>query len=173
MPAIMRKFEWDAGHRLINHEGKCKYLHGHRYVAELVVVGKLDALGRVIDFGCLKEMVGRWIDDNWDHNMLLNSQDSLIGAIRQLNKVDPINHEAAGWEDIVFHAKSPYILKDANPTAENIAKELFLKSQQILKTRDIDVLKVRVWETPNCWAQFGQKDFNRATAKSAAGRKGS
>ena len=32
---ITRKLEFDAGHRVMNHESKCATCHGHRYVLEV------------------------------------------------------------------------------------------------------------------------------------------
>jgi len=128
---ITRVIEFDAGHRVLGHEGKCKHLHGHRYRVELTVEApKLDPLGRVIDFSCLKEIVGGWVDREWDHNMLLRSDDPLIES--------------------GLLTRAPYIF-DSNPTAENMAQELFRIARSLLSS-DLSVVRVRVYETPNCWA---------------------
>ena len=75
---ITRKIEFDAGHRVYGHEGKCAHLHGHRYVAEITVQAEeLDGIGRVIDFGAVKKVMKEWIDMCWDHNTLLNADDPL------------------------------------------------------------------------------------------------
>ena len=34
MITCTRKIEFDAAHRIIKHENKCKMLHGHRYILE-------------------------------------------------------------------------------------------------------------------------------------------
>ena len=53
-----RKLEFDSAHRVMEHESKCKMLHGHRYALEASFAAtKLDNLGRVIDFG---ETGGVW-----------------------------------------------------------------------------------------------------------------
>jgi 6-pyruvoyltetrahydropterin/6-carboxytetrahydropterin synthase len=73
---IKRRLEWDAAHRVLRHESKCATLHGHRYIALVTCSApELDACGRVIDFGVVKEVVGLWIDDNWDHTTLVNRDD--------------------------------------------------------------------------------------------------
>ena len=55
MPTITKKLEFDYGHRVLGHEGKCRHLHGHRGVAEVTVYApSLDNLGRVVDFGAIK-----------------------------------------------------------------------------------------------------------------------
>ena len=162
MPRITRKLEFDAGHRVLNHEGKCRYLHGHRYVAEITVdCPRLDDLGRVVDFGVIKEKVGGWIDTNWDHNMILHPDDPLLGAMvlePGVSWSEP--HSATGGalfnNDPIWSGRDPYIMPQryANPTAENIAAVLFNVSQELLSSHSgaLTVSRVRIYETPNCYA---------------------
>ena len=71
MIVCVRKIEFDSAHRLINHEGKCRMFHGHRYVIEASFTAKkLDELGRVIDFGIIREVLVSWIDEYFDHNAI-------------------------------------------------------------------------------------------------------
>ena len=161
MNQITRILEFDAGHRLVDHESKCANLHGHRYKAEITCrAEELDGIGRVVDFSVIKEKVGGWIDEHWDHNFLLNRQDPLLKAIRQLNTVCPLDHEVACWGDIVFHTKDPYLL-DCNPTAENMARILFDKAVELLEgpkeeRTSLWVVSVCLWETPNCHAFYSR-----------------
>ena len=87
MLEITKKIEFDYGHRVLGHEGKCCYLHGHRGVAEVTVCavddGGVDDLGRVVDFGVVKEVIGGWIDEKWDHNFLLHKDDPLCALHRE------------------------------------------------------------------------------------------
>ena len=151
---ITRKFEFDAGHRVLGHKGKCASLHGHRYVA-LVTVGAayLDELGMVIDFSVIKEKVGKWIDDNWDHNMILHQDDPLFANHTIAGGLSPVKD--------VFAGKKPYVMPNlANPTAEFLAQELFIQSQGLLLTGlGIKVRKVRIYETPNCYADCVLEDL--------------
>lgn len=140
MPTVMRKLEFDAGHRILKHESKCKHLHGHRYVAEVYVTSPdLDPLGRVIDFSVLKQKIGGWIDTHWDHNVILNHQDPLLRCTDLT------------WE------KPPYVITPSivggscNPTAEVMAEILFDEASKLLPEY-IRVWKVVLWETPNCCA---------------------
>jgi 6-pyruvoyltetrahydropterin/6-carboxytetrahydropterin synthase len=157
VPTITRKFEFDAAHRVLGHESKCKHLHGHRYVAEVTVSAqKLDVLDRVIDFSVVKQIIGAWIDVGWDHNILLHPLDPLLTLFN-----DP---EAQGFmEDDIFAGKKPYQFLNGNPTAENIAKELALVSQALLASKGINVVHVRIYETPNCWADYtpGEESLTR------------
>jgi 6-pyruvoyltetrahydropterin/6-carboxytetrahydropterin synthase len=138
-----RRVEFDAGHRVLRHESKCRHIHGHRYVCEITVdAPDLDALGRVIDFGCLKTTIGGWVDQRWDHNLLLHPDDPLAKFDSQANI------------EYMFGGKAPFVMPNGNPTAENIAQVLYAVSAGLL--RDVDekllVTAVRVYETPNCWA---------------------
>lgn len=144
MPRITRIFGFDAGHRIVGHESKCANLHGHRYTAHVTVLANdLDPLGRVVDFSVVKELVGRWIDENWDHNMILHEAD----AIFRLSETD---------QQTIFGWKSPFIMPpDQNPTAENMAKVLLENSQyqfELRKHKHLRVMRVRLYETPNCYA---------------------
>ncbi len=131
-----RKLEFDAAHRVIGHENKCKYLHGHRYVLEVEFAAvTLDKLGRVLDFGLIKDKLKQWIDDNWDHNTILSEQDIELG--QQISKV-------TGQR--VFYL--PY-----NPTAENMALFLFDRIiPEIFQEFSVEYHKVIIRETPNCIA---------------------
>lgn len=152
MAEITRRFEFDAAHRVLGHEGKCANLHGHRYVALVTVeTAELDTLGRVIDYSVLKEEIGRWIDRKWDHNTLLNSDDPLVSilgdqSLKELEKLPPS-------ETLHTNLKMPYVFEKNNPTAENIAAYLLTVCKVILnRYPELEVTKVEVFETPNCSA---------------------
>lgn len=131
----VRRIEFDAAHRIINHESKCKMLHGHRYALEATFVAKeLDNLGRVIDFGVIKEVLGSWIDEHLDHNTILSIKDKELG--------EKISSETG--------QKIYYI--DKNPTAENIADHIFLDiCPKLFAKRHVKCVAIRLYETPNCF----------------------
>lgn len=132
-----RRIQFCAGHRVHNHESKCRNLHGHNYVAyfEASCVD-LDDLGRVIDFSVLKERIGGWIDNNWDHGFLYWSQDrEAFNAI----------HSITGQKTYCM---------PTNPTAENMADYLLtVVCPDMLWGTGVKVTKVTVWETENCYAE--------------------
>ena len=148
---VTRRFEFDAGHRLLNHEGKCKHLHGHRYVADVTVAAtELDSVGRVIDFGSLKQLIGGWIDAQWDHNMILHQDDPLAKMWSGLVAVQEQIRSITKPIEEIFQGRAPYTMP-FNPTAENIAKCLYKVAIELVK-EPIIVVNVKVWETPNCSA---------------------
>ena len=154
---ITRKLEFDAGHRVYQHESKCAHVHGHRYTVYLTCRAEdgLDDLGRVIDFSVLKGVVGKWIDDELDHGMILFKDDPLcqIWGLFGQNlatavEVYPITN-AVG--DV---GEQKHFIMDSNPTAENMSKLIFEKAQELLKDHPIVMTRVRLYETPNCYADY-------------------
>jgi len=48
---IAKTFYFDSAHKLPNYEGKCRFLHGHRFRLDVVVEGHVNPLtGMVMDF---------------------------------------------------------------------------------------------------------------------------
>lgn len=137
MISCTRRLEFDAAHRVMLHESKCKYVHGHRYVVEVTIAAHdgLDEVGRVVDFGVVKELLGGWIDENWDHTAIFNEADRALG--------DMIAQRTG---QRVFYL--PY-----NPTAENMAQFLLEEiCPPLFEPRGVMCVAVRVHETPNCFA---------------------
>lgn len=130
---ITRRLEIDAGHRLLKHESKCAHVHGHRYAFEFTMQAeRLDGVGRVIDFSAVKQHVGGWLDHHWDHAMLVQEGDPLIEWLRQHNQ--------------------KHAVLQLPPTAENLSLLMLAKASELLRTHGISVVRVRCYETPNCWA---------------------
>lgn len=134
-----RKIHFCAGHRVMNHESKCANLHGHNYIAWIYAEApELDAIGRVIDFSVLKERVGGWIDENWDHTTLIFERDQkLIEVLQQ------------------FEQPKPIFLCNFNPTAENMANYLMREvCPALLAETGVKVTRVVLYETENCFADL-------------------
>ena len=137
---IMRQVDFCAGHRLVGHEGKCRNLHGHNYRAELYITGRrLDSVGRVVDFAAIDRLFKGWIDENWDHGVLVwNDDRELIDA---LSRIEP----------------SKIYLMPYNPTAENIARYLLTEIGPMLTRQisgyDVRLTRVVVWENDRSFAE--------------------
>jgi len=131
MYSVTKRIEFCYGHRLLNHDGVCKHLHGHNAVVEVEVrAAALDDRNMVCDFGDIKRVVKGWIDRELDHRMLLRSDDPLVMPL-----------QAAG---------EPVYLLDTNPTVERIARLIF----DFAKAQGFPVARVRVWETPTSFAEY-------------------
>lgn len=134
---IMRRVTFCAGHRLLGHDGKCKNLHGHNYVAEFHVTGQeQDEIGRILDFKLLKEKCKGWLDEHWDHAFILWEKDeNALAAVRTC-----IPHRIY---------ELPY-----NPTAENLAKYLLeVICPQLLADTGATAHKVVIWESEESYAE--------------------
>lgn len=134
MISCTRRIEFDAAHRVMEHESKCKHLHGHRYAVEATFTAPdLDTLGRVVDFGVIKEKLGAWIDEHWDHTTILCQKDAPLGEAI-----------AAKTGQKIFYLKK-------NPTAENMAEYLLALCGELFVGMDITCTGIRLYETPNCY----------------------
>ncbi len=140
---ITTRLEFDAGHRIPCHKSQCRNLHGHRYAIEITLSGDiiqnedLSENGMVMDFSDVKSIARRVITDLWDHAFIVYKDDKVI--LDFLNSLP--NHKTVVMEVV--------------PTAENMAATAF----RILKDHYQDVFgnhlkleKVRLYETPNNWA---------------------
>jgi 6-pyruvoyltetrahydropterin/6-carboxytetrahydropterin synthase len=140
---ITTRMEFDSGHRIPNHKSSCKNLHGHRYAIEVTLKGDIidqeneSDYGMVMDFKDAKELIRKTIVEPWDHAFIVFEQD--LEVINFLNTLD--DHKTV-------------ILKKV-PTAENmalIAMQLLKDSFQKKYGEKISPIKVRLYETPNNWA---------------------
>jgi len=137
--SAVRKIHFCYGHRVMNHESKCATAHGHNGVLWIYARPKknLDSLGRVVDFSVLKEEVGGWVDEYWDHNFLVNNKD--IEVVKGLAAMP--------------RRKEPFLC-DFNPTAENMANYLLKKiCPDLMQDYDIEVHKIIMYETENCYVE--------------------
>ena len=132
MLTITKRFEFDAAHQLPFHQGKCKNLHGHRYVLEVTLKGKITpelpwngvqstnpSAGMIMDFGILKKIVKNLVIDIYDHQYL----------------------------NVYFE----------NPTAEKMVVAIAFELRQAIKKNENTnaiLWKVRLYETPGSWAEW-------------------
>lgn len=128
---VTREIHFCYGHRLLQHQGKCRHLHGHSSRAAVTLAAtELNALGMVVDFADIKRGLGAWIDEHLDHRLLLHREDPLVPLLRE--------------------QREPLFLLDANPTAENIARLIFEQAQ----TQGLPVVQVQLWENEDCCATY-------------------
>lgn len=155
---VMRQVKFCAGHRLAGHEGKCVNLHGHNYIAQFFVTGsEVDSCGRVVDFSVINRLFKGWIDEHWDHGMLIWKDDTeAIDALKQLKQ------------------QRLYVMP-YNPTAENMATYLLTEVAPQLVTEiegyDVYVSKVIVWETENSFAEVSVQRPNESVDESVLSKR--
>ena len=131
---VTREIDFCYGHRLLDYDGKCKYLHGHNgRVVITIEAPTLDRRGMVLDFSEIKSVVSTWIDQQLDHRMLLRRDDPAAKALAELGE--------------------PLYLMDTNPTAENIARLI----HQFAVGHGFPVVQTSLWETPRCFATYREE----------------
>lgn len=144
MLTITRKMEFDAGHRIPDHNSQCRNLHGHRYTLLITLTGDVvhkdgaSDNGMIMDFGDIKALAKAHLVDLWDHAFIVYAKDTAVRAF---------------LESMPDHKT---VLMEQIPTVENLAQAAFdiLKSvYQDRFGRHMSLTKVTLYETPNCWAE--------------------
>lgn len=145
---ITRRYEIDMGHCLPDHEGKCYRPHGHRYVIEATCASTMQSSGpesgMVLDFGRLKGLMAHVLD-GYDHRFIMSTDDPRADAVAK----------AFSGDDTTFpNGDDSIIIVSFPPTVEHLARVwaamLDLSIEQATGARMLRQL--RVYETPNCWA---------------------
>ena len=141
--SITRRLEFDSGHRIPNHDGQCKHLHGHRYAIEVTLTGEVaDHPGKaddgmVLDLGDIKRLTNQYVVEPWDHAFLVAKEDEgLVAFLATLP-----NHKTVVMEHV--------------PTVENLANAAFAILQPVFSksfSGRLELSALRLYETPNCWA---------------------
>jgi 6-pyruvoyltetrahydropterin/6-carboxytetrahydropterin synthase len=146
---ITRRLEFDAGHRIPDHQSQCRHLHGHRYVLEISLAGGvIDSAGRadhgmVMDFSEVKSIAMEHIVSVWDHAFLVWREDHVV---RDFLSTLP-DHKT--------------VTLDVVPTAENLARIAFAILDPLYRDNygnHLHLEQVRLYETPNCWADATNDD---------------
>jgi 6-pyruvoyltetrahydropterin/6-carboxytetrahydropterin synthase len=142
---ITRKLEFDAGHRIPDHRSQCRNLHGHRYVLEITLQGDVvdtegaPDRGMVMDFADVKRLAIEHLVGVWDHAFLVYQGDV---------KVREFLESLPGHKTVVL---------DRIPTVENLAAKAFEILANVYDAHygvNLRLAKVRLYETPNCWADI-------------------
>ena len=144
---ITRRLEFDAGHRIPNHNSQCKHLHGHRYAIEITLSGEVittegaSEQGMVMDFSDVKRIAKERVVDAWDHAFLVYRNDRVVLDFLQT---------LPGHKTVVL---------DVVPTAENLAKvafDLLDDAYRDVFGNELKLERVRLYETPNNWADHSR-----------------
>ena len=132
-----------TGHRQWKHKGHCSYVHGYgRYVRLTFEASELDERGWVMDFGDLKD-IKRWIEAEWDHKVLIASDDPLLQQLKEL--------ESHGG--ILLN-----VLPDGYyPGIEESCRYLYDMLNPMIKEKTnnrVEITRVEIWEHENNHAEY-------------------
>lgn len=140
MITVTRYHDISCGHRVVGHESKCRFLHGHNYRIHFTLTADdLDEVGRVIDFSIIKSTLCEWLEYTYDHKMLIWVEDPMLEDLKEISR------------------ESIYVV-DFNPTAENIAKNFVeVIAPRLLRDTGCTLVECRVEETRKCSATYSIK----------------
>lgn len=134
MFSVTKAIHFCYGHRLLNHRGRCRHLHGHNATAIIRLESEgLDELGMVVDFGDIGDYVKSWLNAEIDHNMLLHAHDPLLPLLQRAGE-------------------RVYVMAQ-NPTAENIARLIF----EYVEQGGYPVVEVAIHETDTAVASYRKR----------------
>ena len=126
----------------MGHEGKCRGLHGHNYRVHFVCSAtELDKMGRIIDFSVVKSQLCEWLENYWDHKMILWDKDPVAEMLYQRDNIE------------ISSAMQSIVTVPFNPTAENMADYLLreIAPRQLLGT-GVTCHRIMIEETRKCSA---------------------
>lgn len=143
---ICKRIEIDNAHMLSKHAGSCRFPHGHTRQVEFVLEADgLDEHDMVCDFALLKRAVQEFVG-SLDHAMCVSTDDPRYPQLKAL-----FGERVVGFDG-------------CDPTTEVMARRLFdCVAARLAELRgssaapaapDVRLLKVRIWETTTCWAEY-------------------
>ena len=135
---VQKTFSVCTAHRLMDHPGACKNLHGHNYnITVYLEAEELNTQGMVIDFGNVKQLVGTYINNLYDHKTVLQKTDPLLDVLCPV-------------------MGNSLTVMDCAPTAENMAETLYKNITHLLigPYDSVKVTRVDVEETQNSIAIY-------------------
>ena len=130
---IAKEFRWEMGHRLPEHFGLCKNIHGHSYKMIVEFEGELGKNQMVIDYYDVEKIINPMIE-KLDHSYMVNKDDKIV--LEFLNKMD-----------------SKKVVVDFLATAENICNYFLTEIKKCSLPSNISSIKVRVYETQFDYAE--------------------
>ncbi len=139
MYILTAEASFDSAHFLAGYHGKCRNIHGHRWLIKVEAAGdELQQAGQmrdmVIDFGDLKKEV-KAVADYFDHGLIVEKNTLRAKTFAALQE--------EGFKLIEV---------DFRPTAEKLAKYIF----DSLKGKQLPVKQVTVYETPANSAAYSE-----------------
>ncbi|MCI0474516.1 MAG: 6-carboxytetrahydropterin synthase [Ignavibacteria bacterium] len=134
---IAKEFRWEMGHRLPDHPGLCRNIHGHSYKMVVELEGEVLKNGMIIDFYNLGLIV-KPIIEKLDHAFLVNRRDSKVYDFLKKNKMK-------------------MAAVDYSATVENICTDMLgriVKEIRRKKVKNISAISLKIYETPNSFAEM-------------------
>ena len=124
-----------VGHRQWKDQGHCAWVHGYGRYIQFTFEGELDHRQWVMDFGDQRD-VKQWLEDQWDHRLLLASDDPHISDFEKMHELGTMNINimdvTKGWGPgieasckFVFDHVSPLIDKKTEGRVKLVQVEIW------------------------------------------------
>lgn len=130
---IAKEFKWEMGHRLPEHFGQCKNIHGHSYKMRIELEGEPDESGMVMDYYILEKIVNPLVE-KLDHAFLVYKEDKEVIAF-----LDKLN--------------SKKVVVDFQSTVENLVSYFLAELRNSKFPENVKAVSVRVHETKDDFAE--------------------
>jgi len=133
---IAKEFRWEMGHRLPNHDGECRNLHGHSYRMVVEVEGDVSPdSGMVIDFADIKAKVKPLLSE-LDHAFLCQEDDREV-------------------RDLLERMDLKRVMIPVPSTVENICGLFVERLRPAFASESrVNAFTVRIWETASSVAEI-------------------
>jgi 6-pyruvoyltetrahydropterin/6-carboxytetrahydropterin synthase len=133
---IAKEFRWEMGHRLPNHDGACRNVHGHSYRMVVEVEGDVNPeTGMIIDFSDISAKVKPLVAE-LDHCFLCQESDQEV-------------------RDLLERMDMKRVMIPVPSTVENICG-LFVErlKSAFASEPQVQAFTVRIWETASSVAEI-------------------
>jgi len=130
---VAKEFKWEMGHRLPEHFGNCKNIHGHSYKMIVEFEGELNNDEMIIDFYDIDRIIKPLVE-KLDHAFMVNNNDKEV--IEFLEKI-----------------KSKKLVVDFNSTVENICNFILDEIKKFELPENISSVAIRIYETNEDYAE--------------------
>jgi len=130
---IAKEFRWEMGHRLPEHFGQCKNIHGHSYKMLVEFDGELNKDEMIIDYYDVEKIINPIIE-KLDHSFMVNKNDKVV-----LEFLEKMN--------------SKKVVVNFQSTAENICLYLLNEIKKANFPSNVNEVRVRVYETSYDYAE--------------------
>lgn len=130
---VSKEFKWEMGHRLPDHFGNCKNIHGHSYKMIVGFEGELNENDMIIDFYDVDKIIKPLVD-KLDHAFIVNEKDKDV-------------------VDFLDKIKSKKMVVNFNSTVEKLCHFVLDEIKKFDLPRNISSVSVRIYETNEDYAE--------------------
>jgi 6-pyruvoyltetrahydropterin/6-carboxytetrahydropterin synthase len=146
--SIEVRHHFEAAHRLFLTSGKCENIHGHSWKVALELTGLVDSANGMVgalDFSDVKGSFRTYLDNEFDHRLLLHREDPFAGPLIHSFEHDLVSAKPDTGKLDSLPGVSCF---DYDPTTENVARTIGVwASDEFGMNAALSAVRVTVHET--------------------------